>query len=102
MKNTAMKTLIAASAAIAILPSFAENPYDAKVEYLEAPVGTGGVPYIDTGLYPGDDMGVYMRVMPLRPTDDTTVCGVQCWHPGTAESGSTQNFFKWYVGFIRG
>ena len=86
----------------AAMPSFAENPYDAEVEYLEAPVGTGGVPYIDTGLFPGDDMGVYMRVMPLRPTDDTTVCGVQCWHPGTAESGSTQNYFKWYIGFIRG
>ena len=62
----------------AAMPSFAENPYDAEVEYLEAPVGTGGVPYIDTGLFPGDDMGVYMRVMPLRPTDDTTACGEQC------------------------
>jgi len=100
--KTCCSTLAVTICVAAAMPSFGENPYDAKVEYLEAPVGTGGVPYIDTGIYPGDDMGVSMRVMPLRPTDDTTVCGVQCWHPGTAESGSTQNYFKWYMGFIRG
>ena len=99
--SVATPVTVTVSNGITVLRS--RKPYDAEVEYLEAPLnGSSRVPYIDTGLYPGDDMGVYMRVMPLRPTDDTTVCGVQCWHPGTAESGSTQNYFKWYMGFIRG
>jgi len=99
--SVATPVTVTVSNGITVLRS--RKPYDAEVEYLEAPLnGSSRVPYIDTGLYPGDDMGVYMRVMPLRPTVDTTVCGVQCWHPGTAESGSTQNYFKWYMGFTRG
>ena len=69
------------------------KPYDAQVEYLEAPSNSGGkVPYIDTGLYPGDNKGVLLRVMPLR-TSDSTVCGVQCY------SAADKKQFKWYFGF---
>ena len=69
-------------------------PYDSRVEYLEAPVNNAGVSYIDTGLYPGDDRGVLLRVSPLRATKDTTVCGVLC--------GYNNKDFRWYMGFNGG
>ena len=87
------KSMFAAVAAIcaAAMPSFADNPYDAKVEYLEAPLDASGkTPYIDTGLYPGDDMGAHIRFMPLR-TADSTLCGVQ-----------TTGNNKWYFGGTSG
>ncbi len=87
------KSMFAAVAAIcaAAMPSFADNPYDAKVEYLEAPLDASGkTPYIDTGLYPRDDMGAHIRFMPLR-TADSTLCGVQ-----------TTGNNKWYFGGTSG
>ncbi len=80
----------------ASLPSFGAKPYDAEVEYLEAPVGTGGVPYIDTGLKPADDMGVRLRVAPLRESADTTVCGAMA----TVTVDNKNVDWRWYMGFI--
>ena len=74
-------------------------PYDAQVEYLEAVDATPGVyphrvSYIDTGLYPGNDVGVRLCVMPLHETRESTVCGVRSDYNGSQ--------FKWYMGFIDG
>ena len=82
--------------AAAAMPSFGAKPYDAEVEYLEAPVGTGGVPYIDTGLKPADDMGVRLRVAPLRVSADTTVCGAMA----TVTVDNKNVDWRWYMGFI--
>ena len=69
-----------------------DKPYDAQVEYLEAPSNNKGkVPYIDTGLYPGDNKGAHVRIMPLRKNTDSTVCGVQSHYSG-------RDYFKWYFG----
>ena len=73
------------------------KPYDAEVEYLEAPVGTGGVPYIDTGLKPANDMGVRLRVAPLRDSADTTVCGAMA----TVTVNNKNVDWRWYMGFIK-
>ena len=69
----------------------ADKPYDAEVTYLEAPLlnSNSNVPYINTGLYPGDDMGVLLRLTPLR-TADSTACGTQ------------STTFKWYFGCFNG
>ena len=87
--------------AAAAMPSFGAKPYDAEVEYLEAPLDASGkTPYIDTGLYPGDDMGAHIRFMPLR-TADSTLCGVQTtgnnkWYFG-GTSGSNGSFYLSWV-----
>ena len=84
-------TLAVTICVAAAMPSFAEKPYDAVVEYLEAPFGADNkTPYIDTGLYPGDDMGAHIRFMPLRTTD-STLCGAQ-----------TTGNNKWYFGGTTG
>ena len=86
--------------AVAALPSFADVPYDAKVEYLESPMGSDGKnPYIDTGLYPGDDMGAHIRFMPLR-TADSTLCGAQTtgnnkWYFGGSTGSSGRFYMSW-------
>ena len=92
--------LAAAVICAAAMPSFAENPYDAKVEYLEAPFGADNkTPYIDTGLYPGDDMGAHIRFMPLR-TADSTLCGVQTtgnnkWYFGGSSGANGLFYLSW-------
>ena len=84
----------------AAMPSFAEKPYDAVVEYLEAPLDASGkTPYIDTGLYPGDDMGAHIRFMPLR-TADSTLCGVQTtgnnkWYFGGSSGANGLFYLSW-------
>ena len=88
--------------AAAAMPSFAGNPYDAVVEYLEAPLDASGkTPYIDTGLYPGDDMGAHIRFMPLR-TADSTLCGVQTtgnnkWYFGGTSGSSGSFYLSWLL-----
>lgn len=71
--------------------------YDAQVEYLEAPLSGSKVPYIDTGLKPADDMGVLLRVAPLRNSDDTTVCGAL----STVKVNNRDVDWRWYMGFIK-
>ena len=91
-EKTVKRAAILAVGLLLAVAAYADGlPYDSRVEYLEAPVNNG-VSYIDTGLYPGDDVGVLLRVRPLRESTDTTVCGVQCAY------GS--GVFKWYMGFI--
>jgi len=69
-------------------------PYDAQVEYLEAPTNASGkVSYIDTGFYPGNDAGALVRVMPFD-TKEHTVCGMRSDHNG--------NQYRWYMGFNGG
>lgn len=87
-------TSVVVGLALALSAHADGQPYDSRVEYLEAPVNSAGVSYIDTGLYPGDDMGVLLRVNPLRATTDTTVCGVWCNNNGSG--------FRWYIGFCDG
>ncbi|MBQ8112652.1 MAG: hypothetical protein IJ146_05535 [Kiritimatiellae bacterium] len=69
--------------------------YDAQVEYLEAPLSDGKVPYIDTGLLPADDLGVRLRVAPLRESNDTTVCGAM----STVKVNNKNVDWRWYMGF---
>ena len=94
--------LAAAAICAAAMPSFADNPYDAKVEYLEAPLDASGkTPYIDTGLYPGDDMGAHIRFMSLR-TADSTLCGVQTtsnnkWYFGGTSGSSGSFYLSWLL-----
>ncbi|MBQ9431787.1 MAG: hypothetical protein IJU44_09580 [Kiritimatiellae bacterium] len=94
---------VSAFVAAFVFAAMAEKPYDTQVEYLEAPVNAANkVPYIDTGLYPGNDMGVKLRFTPLR-TSDSTICGVQCYHPAQAlVDKRNYNFFKWYFGCTGG
>ena len=94
--KTCCSTLAVTICVVAAMPSFGAKPYDAEVEYLEAPVGTGGVPYIDTGLKPADDMGVRLRVAPLRVSADTTVCGAMA----TVTVDNKNVDWRWYMGFI--
>ena len=72
-----------------------ELPYDAQVEYLEAPKNTANkVSYIDTGFYPGDNAGALVRVMPFDTSDDHTICGMRSDYDGTQ--------WRWYMGFNGG
>ena len=95
-KKRIFKSVATISIAAILSPLFAEVPYDAVVEYLEAPVGTGGVPYIDTGLTPANDMGVRLRVAPLRDKADTTVCGAL----SIVKVDKKDVDWRWYMGFI--
>ena len=92
---TAKYVRAALAAAAFASAAFAARPYDAQVEYLEAPVNSAGkVPYMNTGLMPADDMGVLLRVAAMRATADTTVCGALESLSGTD--------WGWYIGFNGG
>ena len=91
--SVATPVTVATSGNMTVLRS--AKPYDAELEYLEAPIESNNAPYIDTGLYPGDDMGALIRFTPLR-TADSTLCGVQTtsnnkWYFG----GSSKFYLSW-------
>ena len=84
---------LAAGAAV-----FAATPYDAQVEYLywTKPAKPTGVPYIDTGLLPADDMGAHVRFSPLQSASDSVLFGskgstAKNWYFG----GSTTFYLSW-------
>ena len=92
--SVATPVTVTVSSGITVLRS--RKPYDAEVEYLEAPLnGSSRVPYIDTGLKPADDMGVRLRVAPLRESADTTVCGAMA----TVKVNNKNVDWRWYMGF---